>query len=275
MAVNHLNNQSRWVSALRCAAAMSLSAPLLAQAVPARAAPILSTLNYVDLRSTGFGDPFLQPITSYYACANTNGVACSGTVLAPQAGPNLSNLTDWTVHYFAQSQSGFGILRGQADVTITGDNALGQSWYTTVGGRAGFEDTFTFNGCVGNATATFNFFATGTNSSTGGNIGGGDQMHYVPVVNGQLDYNNQLGSGFQNGNNASLAIPITCGVPLPAEFDFYALDFVQAAGKFSSTGWYDGAAATADYFDTVILDQITVRDSSGNVVPFFITSASG
>jgi hypothetical protein len=217
-----------------------------------RSATGLSTLNYVSL------DLVTEPPA--YLCENFDGTPCSGSEVVPG--------TAWILNYSAQSTAaGYGVLKGQASVFLTGDDSRGPfPSHASVGGRASFRDTLTFHGGEGSGTAVFGFTVHGTSAHTsGGN--GRPQFALVPIMNGALDYANQVGFGVLGGK-AKISVPFTFGQPIEFQIDFYALAQIYV--------WQAGATASADYRDTAILSSIVVKDSHGATVSgFTITSESG
>lgn len=215
-------------------------------------AAVLETLNYARFYSATSPNVF-------YACANTNGVDCSGSVVAPG--------TDWTVNYFARSAAAFGLMRDQASVLLTGDNSLGPfPSFESTGARSGYRDTYTIAGGTGTGTIDFTFTVSGSATSTGG-ASAGDLFQYVPVVSGEEDFGSQVNYPVSNGT-ATVAVPFTFGQPTELTIYFYALAQVFA--------WQEGSSAAAGYFDTALLDHIVVLDSQNNVVPNFnIVAESG
>lgn len=225
---------------------MLLSLPL------AHATPILETLNYARFY------PATSPNVSY-ACQNTNGVACDGSVVALG--------TNWTVNYFAQGTADYGVLRDQATVSLTGDNSLGAfPSLESTGARSGYQDTYTIGGGTGTGTIEFFFQVTGTTSSAGGALGN-PLFQYVPVVDGQEQFDQQVNYAVVNGT-AEISVPFTFNQPDTFTIYFYALAQIN--------NWESESSASADFSHTAILDQIVVLDSQNNVVPdFTIASASG
>lgn len=220
---------------------------------PSLGASSLETLNYARFYTAT--DPNV-----IYACANTDGTPCNGNVLAPG--------TNWTVNYVSSSSAGYGVLRGQASVYLTGDNSLGAfPSFVSIGGRAGFLDTLTITGGSGTGTAYFTFQVTGTSGATPGQSGR-PQFQWVPVVNGSLDFNAQRNFAVDSAGTAVVSFPFTFNAPTEFGIYFYAL-----AQIFS---WVPGASAFADYSSTAILARIDIQTSSGAFVPnFSIQSASG
>jgi hypothetical protein len=217
------------------------------------ASPLLETLNYA--RFYAASDPNVS-----YACQNTSGVACNGSVLAPG--------TNWTVNYFAQGSASFGVLRDQASVFLTGDNSLGGfPSFESTGARSGYQDTYLISGGNGSGTIDFIFHVTGTTSSVAGGFGN-EQFQYVPVVGGHEQFGPSTRSYGVVGGTATIPVTFTFDQPISFTIYFYAL-----AQIFE---WQPGSAATADFSHTAVLDQIVVLDSQQQVVPSFdIVSASG
>ncbi len=213
---------------------------------------MLETLNYA--RFYAATDP-----NTIYACQNANGIACDGSVLAPG--------TNWTVNYFSQGTSAFGVLNDYASVFLTGDNSLGGfPSFESTGARSGYRDTYTIAGGSGMGTIDFTFAVTGTTTQSGGASSGGD-FQFVPIVNGQEDFGELQQYGVVNG---VATIPVSFTFNQPIEFTIYFYALAQVAG------WVPGSSATADFSRTAILDQTVVHDSQGQIVPnFSIESASG
>lgn len=232
--------------------------PILAATISVQAGPVLSTLSYVRLH--GPSDPDLINV-----CANTNGDPCLGSVLAPG--------TNWTLNYSSESSATYGVLRSKASAFLTGDDSLGPltgvgtfPTLASVGGRASFQDVYTIGGGTGTGTLYFTFAVTGTSSQTKGQSGRA-QFNMVPVTGGGLDYGKQVSFPVVKGA-ATVGVPFTFGTPVEFSIDFYAL-----AQIFS---WVPGAAATADFSNTAVLDVISVKNSASQDVPSFtIKAASG
>lgn len=210
------------------------------------AAPILETTNYARFRNAS--DPNVS-----YPCSNTNGPVCSGSALAPG--------TNWTVNYFSSASASFGILRGTASVSVSGDNSLGTyDSFQSTGARAGFRDTYTITGGTGTGFLTFGFNVTGTSSQTPGNSGR-PQFQIAPATGPWVDF------PVINGR-ANLRVPITFGQPTELMVYFYALAQISR--------WESGASAFANYSNTAVLDQILVADANNQLLSTFnINSASG
>jgi hypothetical protein len=230
----------------------SLCAVFAALSVPAFATPTLESLNYV--RFYGASDPQVL-----YACENTSGAACSGSVAVPG--------TNWVAQYEAHGSTAFGILKNYAAVSLGGDASGGAfPSFLSVGSRSGYIDSYTFTGGSGAGTAYFTFSIDGSAVSNGGAYGG-TLLQVVPSVNGVLDWNAQRNYGVNNGKSV-IAVPITFGTPTEMLIAFYALAQVIS--------WEAGSSAVADYSHTAILSQIVVRDSQGALVNnFAIASGSG
>jgi len=224
-----------------------LSSPLI------YSGPILETLNYA--RFYVATDPNVS-----YACENTNGVACNGSVLA--AG------TNWTVNYDSTGTANFGVLRDYASVFLTGDNSLGAfPSLESTGARSGYQDTYTIGGGTGSGTIDFTFQVAGTATSAGGGLGS-DSFQYVPVVGGQEQFGSSAVSYAVINGNATIPVSFTFGQPITFTIYFYALAQIYT--------WEAGSSATAAFSDTAVLDQIVVLNSQGQPVPgFTIVSASG
>jgi hypothetical protein len=217
-----------------------------------------STGNYVQFHGSSDPDELI-------VCSNAAGTPCQGTVLAPA--------TNWTVNYYANSSSDFGVLRTQAAAFLTGDNSLGGLQgvgafpsLLAAGAHSGFRDTFTFGGGSGTGTATLTFGLTGSISSSPGQSAAAE-LAYVPIVAGQLDYGSQTAYPVVNGS-AAISLPFTFGSPADFEIDFYALAQISS--------WVAGASASVDYSHTASLTAISVVNSLGIAVPeFTIQSGSG
>jgi hypothetical protein len=213
----------------------------------AHAAAILSTEN-----AAGFPTDTV--------CLTTNAAACSGSALAPG--------TNWTLNYFAQSSANYGILRAEGDVAVTGDNSLGAYPYDgSALGFAAFQDTLTVTGGTGTGTLNLAFDVSGTSSITpGGSVDVLFQL--LPVVGGNLDFAKATFVHLPASGPTIVPIAFTFGAPTGFQLGFVA--------EVDILTWQSGASAHADYFDTAILDGITVTDSLGNnVASFGITSESG
>lgn len=220
--------------------------------LPASAAPMLESLNYV--RFYGATHPNVS-----YACENFNGVACQGSVAVPG--------TNWTAHYDSHGSGAYGILKNYAQVSITGDASGGAfPSFLSVGSRSGFRDEYTFAGGQGAGTAFFTFSVDGNASASNGAYGG-HLFQVTPGKNGVLDWSAQQAYVASDGKSV-IAVPFEFGTPIDMLISFYAL-----AQVFS---WEEGASAIADFSHTAVLSEIVVRDSAGRLVDDFgITSASG
>jgi uncharacterized repeat protein (TIGR01451 family) len=212
------------------------------------------TLNYVQFH--GPSDP-----DQIEVCSNGAG-PCSGEVLAPG--------TNWTVHYDADSNSAFGVLRATASLFLTGDDTLGGlqgvgSFPSLVSAtaRSSFKDGFTISGGAGTGTALLTFTVNGTTSATAGQSGLA-QFAFVPVVAGQPDYSHQIVYPVVNGA-AAISIPFTFGVPVEFEVDFDAIAQI--------TSWVAGALVDVDYSHSASLSAIAVTNSQGATVPSFTIQA--
>jgi len=172
------------------------------------------------------------------------------------------------MNYFAQSAAGYGILRAEGDVYLTGDNSLGA--YSGGGvafGGSSFQDTLTVTGGTGSGTLNLEFDVSGTSSTTPGGSAA-TFLSLVPLVGGQLDFANSKID--QVDANGQYTLPIAFIFGLPIEFQ------VGMVSNADINIWQTGASAHADYLDTAILNGITVTDNLNNNVPNFgITSESG
>ena len=114
----------------------------LVSVIAAMGGPALYSNNYLRYYNLP-ADP------TTYACSNSNGVPCSGAVVAPG--------TNWTINYYSASSSLYGVLHAQASVFLTGDNSLGPlnggnvpfPNLASLGGRASFRDVFIIGGGTG------------------------------------------------------------------------------------------------------------------------------
>jgi len=244
-----------------CSVAFAL-APAIIQPHLAYAAPMLETLAYARY----YNEP-ANP--AYNICSVIDGGACDGTSLAPG--------TNWTVNYHSEATANFGVLRSKASLFLTGDNSLGPlnggavsfPSLVSIGGRGGFIDSFLIGGGSGSGVVTLSFAVAGTSSSTPGGSGR-PQFQSLPVINGVPQWGQQSNYLVTNGV-ATIPLSFTFGQQFEFGIYFYAL-----AQILTANGWTTGAAASADFSHTAILNTITVRDSSGNLLSdFTITSGSG
>jgi len=214
----------------------------------------LSTLNYAKF-ATANGS-YLK-----YVCSNPNGATCSGSATAFG--------TNWTIHYLSSSQAGYGVLHASASVTVTGSGALQTPYIASVAGLATYQDALTFFTTTTslNGIAYFEYHISGSSSFSPGQSAG-PQLDLVPVVNGIPQPGQEQTFGFDHNGNAFVPLNIIFGTPVSFEVDFYALTGIS--------NWQPGAFAQANYYNTLVLDGITVTDDAGDPINnFTITSESG
>lgn len=227
--------------------------PVLALLLPqlGNATALLETDNYV--RFYGATDPRVV-----YACDHADGSACDGSVVVPG--------TNWTVNYHAQGSSAFGILKDHAQLTMTGDDTLGGfPSFVSVGARSGYSDSYLITGSTGQGVAQFTFNVSGSTDASA-NAAAGSLLQYIPIVDGQHEWAQQLNFGVLNGK-ATVSIPFTFGQAFEGAIYFYALAQVW---QFDAPAFAD-----ADFSHTAILSGIDVVDAQGAPVDFAITTESG
>jgi hypothetical protein len=225
---------------------------IAASAGPAAAQSSLSNLNYMRFNVATDG---------IVICSNDDSTTpCNGSVLAPG--------TNWTVNYYSQSSSQYGVLKGQSSISLSGDDSLGPyPTFASSGARGGYMDTLTIGGGSGAGTMLLNFTVTGTSTQTSGQSGR-PQFELVPAPGGVLDYTDEVAYLVGTNGVATISFPFTFGVPTTNEIDFYALSQIY--------DWTAGASASANYADTAILSGIVIEDSTGTPLQqFTIQSASG
>jgi len=209
----------------------------------------LWTLNYVRFGS--YTDPDKVDV-----CEIVNGDPCSGTTGVPG--------TLWNADYYSDSSAEFGILHAKAQVTLGGDGSSGgYNKFLSVGGNANYRDTITVTGASGQGTLTLRFRVTGTSSQTPGQSGRAQFQRVTFAQDGAWLATDYLpdASGFVN-----IPLDITFGEPLEYMIRFYALAQIW--------DYTAGAAASADFYNTAVLDQVQVYDAAGNQVPDFVISAA-
>jgi len=170
-----------------------------------------------------------------------------------------------TLTYDATASADYGIIEvfGQSSISLTAAGSDGPEYIDT-DVWAGFSDQWTISGGTAGTTGTLelSFDITGSyDSNFDANIGYGlgldNQTKSTEFYDNQLpDYTGILSTEFT----------------FDEEFDFSIIMYGNSTLDHLSMGGYDGQTSYLGM--SAIMSAIVVKDSSGNVIPFSLTTAS-
>jgi len=188
------------------------------------------------------------------------------------------NFSNSELNYHSTASADYGVIRfyGESSINKTAAGSSGPFAIST-GAGAYFRDQWTITGGAAGTTGSLelSFDVTGTYDNSMPDTGlttGLELWNYnlstLTDTAGQVP---PLGSSGTWSYTGVLTTPFTFGE---------VLDFRVAMGGGSvllnlSEGGYDGQAAFLDLSNTAVMNAIVVKDSSGTVSPFSLSTVSG
>lgn len=235
--------------------------------VSANAAPFAPYVSAAASATFFQNSPFQQLSQPCFNATNTAGVTegCSGTATTPSTGA--------TLNYNATATADYGILKaGGSSYTTNAPGATpgATANYSSSGGTAAFADSWLITGGTGTGTLVLQFALDGYYNQT-------DLYSGLQTGLSLYNYNNSTGSvqspSYVTGSSAAISGNYT----LSTDFTFGTpLDFqVSLTANSNLFDLANNISSSIDLSNTAQMNAIVVKDSNGNVIPFFLQTTSG
>jgi hypothetical protein len=236
--------------------------PLLAalQTAPAWATPIAPSVDSAGIVQFLVNDSTPTVVSTPCSTVSTVGatVGCSGSATSPT--------TTSTLDYLTTAGAGYGVLKagGQSSINASVSNTTD---YSTAYGSSYFDDSWIITGGTGTGTLDLQFGLDGTYNFCSGGLYFGFSLFNFDSSTSSSSQLNPVGCSGTVSRTVTLATAFTFGTPV----DFRVS--LQAGSDLFNLG--TAGSSDIDFSDTAQMNAIVVMNSSGAVVPYDLTTASG
>jgi hypothetical protein len=234
-----------------------------ALALPAYASPVtpyIGSQGNVAFYSSSTDNQVGSSACFSYSSAGST-VGCSGSTTTPTTGATLNYLTTATADY--------GVLKAGGTSSITGASGIANTTdYSSSYGQAYFADSWTITGGTGTGTLELQFALDGTYDFS--QIGAGLVAGFSLVNLDNYSYSNGTPAFLSGSGSISNTVLLTTTFTFGTPVDF--LVSLTAGSNLYNLG--GNISSSLDLSETARMNAIIVKDASGNVVPFDLSTGS-
>lgn len=228
--------------------------------------PGVSAYDSVGFYDTSTNNQLQPPVSCSLTSSPGTTVSCNGTTSSPTTSAQLQYQTTATADY--------GILKagGTSSISIA-SNSPNTTDYSSSFGNSYFQDVWTITGGTGTGTLDLQFALDGSYNTGQVNTGTIFGFSLINFDNFAASSGASITPLISSGSgtfstNVSLTTPFTFGTPLHFRVNLQAGSDIYDLGT-------NGLTSSLNLSNTAQMNAIVVKDSSGNVIPFDLTTGSG